>query len=378
MVYDLMAEMMWHQHPVNVTAWLASYVTRRYFGLSNQSQQVQHAQHSSPSLNAPHAERGSRSSRSFLIDSHAHFGISDLEVLPRVSPGVSPTSADTSTAGAPADVSRTATRIPTFTDTADTAKDTAKDTAGTCAQAALRAHQLLLHSVYSADPQDTKQQGCTGSEIAARPSLYRPSIPDTITAPFYNTSDVSAAWSLLLDPSCVGGARGSGDSDGDSDGGGSSDGSGSVGSLPTVASTPTSFPIASVLGDSVGGFTYDLVAVGRQVLSDRFRKERVGLSAAYTARNLTAAKLSAAALLEIIVDLDTLLQTHSSGGFLLGRYLLRAENASVWSAPTTAGNRDLWSRDARRIITLWGHSGVTSSNGTKGYDSKLSQVSGLV
>ena len=109
---------------------------------------------------------------------------------------------------------------------------------------------------------------------------------------------------------------------------------------------------ASALDDSVSGYTYDLVAVGRQVLSDRFREERINFNNAYQARNLSAAKAYASALVGIISDLDSLLQTHSSGGFLLGQYLRRAEKASVWSAPADEGHIDLWSWNARRIITL--------------------------
>ena len=67
--------------------------------------------------------------------------------------------------------------------------------------------------------------------MAARPALNGGRIPDTTDAPFYNTSDVEHAFSGLL--AC-----------------------------------------APVLGDTVQGYAYDLVAVGRQVLSDRFNAAR--------------------------------------------------------------------------------------------------------
>jgi hypothetical protein len=94
------------------------------------------------------------------------------------------------------------------------------------------------------------------------------------------------AWSLLLDPSCTGGGTGNTDSGSSVSSGGSgssvsSDGSGvssggtSGGNkldgsiIPSLIDNTSS---SSILGDSISGYTYDLIAVGRQVLSDRFRQ----------------------------------------------------------------------------------------------------------
>jgi hypothetical protein len=108
---------------------------------------------------------------------------------------------------------------------------------GATEAAAARAWGLLQRSVYSAPTMISGEQGATASDMAARPALSGGRIPDTIDTPFYNTSDVEQAWSELV--SC-----------------------------------------GPELGDSVNGFAYDLVAVGRQVLSDRFNVVRASFAQA--------------------------------------------------------------------------------------------------
>jgi hypothetical protein len=85
--------------------------------------------------------------------------------------------------------------------------------------------------VYSAPLEIQGEQGATASDMAARPAMSGGRIPDTVDRSFYNESDVEEAWRELL--AC-----------------------------------------AAELGDRADGFAYDLVAVGRQVLSDRFNAMR--------------------------------------------------------------------------------------------------------
>ena len=105
-----------------------------------------------------------------------------------------------------------------------------------CDHHATNAWALLQRSVYHAP--DGWSEGATGSDMAARPTLAGGKIPDTTDAIFYNATDVEAAWSELLQ--------------------------------------------CASLGDAVDGYGFDLVAVGRQVLSDRFNAARKTFAAAAT------------------------------------------------------------------------------------------------
>lgn len=119
------------------------------------------------------------------------------------------------------------------------------DGSSACDHDAGSAWQQLLGSVYSAPPGEIpREQGATASDMAARPTLEGGRIPDTIDTPFYNVADVEAAWAALL--RCVGA------------GGGAND-----------------------------GFAYDVVAVGRQVLSDRFNSLRRAFEQAAEAEHIS-------------------------------------------------------------------------------------------
>ena len=100
---------------------------------------------------------------------------------------------------------------------------------------ASRAWSLLQRSVYSAPMELRGEQGATASDMAARPALNGGRIPDTIDSPFYNTSDVMQAWAEL---------------------------------------------VRCDLSDDVDGYAYDLVATGRQVISDRFNAVRAAFATA--------------------------------------------------------------------------------------------------
>ena len=117
---------------------------------------------------------------------------------------------------------------------------------GSCTPHANTAWALLQGSVYSAPRQIAGEQGATASDMAARPNMAGGRIPDTVDRAFYDESDVENAWSELL-------------------------------------------KCASALGDDVDGYAYDLVAVGRQVMSDRFNALRVEFAHAATAAARQAA-----------------------------------------------------------------------------------------
>eukprot|EP00040_Diaphanoeca_grandis_P013834 m.69908 g.69908 ORF g.69908 m.69908 type:complete len:890 (+) comp24154_c0_seq1:29-2698(+) len=100
----------------------------------------------------------------------------------------------------------------------------------------------------------------------------------------------------------------------------------------------------------VPSFRFDLVDVGREVISSYFSQVQGEFDAAYTARNVTATTMYGQQLLTIIDDYDLLLSTDTN--FMLGRWLEWSKN---WSA--VPANRENLEMNARNIITLWGPTG---------------------
>jgi alpha-N-acetylglucosaminidase len=207
------------------------------------------------------------------------------------------------------------------------------------------AWHLLQHSVYSAPVEAIGGNasswkwgdGPHASDMAARPALNGGRIPDTVEQAFYNMSAVQHAWVELL--ACIY-------------------------NNDTVARVG---PSRQWLSDDVQGFSYDLVAVGRQVISDRFNSVRAELHNAAVALDIAEVTRCGDVLLEMIDDMDKLLGSHQA--FLLGSWL---SNAESWAAQaSTSGFGEKLMEDARRVITLWGH--PSSRNDT--VDSRLSQYS---
>jgi alpha-N-acetylglucosaminidase len=102
--------------------------------------------------------------------------------------------------------------------------------------------------------------------------------------------------------------------------------------------------------DELGGtdtFRFDLVNVGRQVLSNHARVLHAAMVKAAQDKNGPAFEGAAERFLRLIRDLDELLATRRE--FLLGRWL---EDARRWGATDAERARCEW--NARRVLTLWG------------------------
>jgi alpha-N-acetylglucosaminidase len=95
------------------------------------------------------------------------------------------------------------------------------------------------------------------------------------------------------------------------------------------------------------GFRYDLVDVTRQVLANYALVLHQELANAYRDKDLTRFIHHRDQFLALIDDLDKLLATRTD--FLLGRWIA---DARKWG--TTDEERNLYERNARNLITLWG------------------------
>lgn len=96
------------------------------------------------------------------------------------------------------------------------------------------------------------------------------------------------------------------------------------------------------------GYQYDLVDLTRQVLADYADTLQQKITADYKRKDLRAFEENSRAFLELISDMDRLLGTRKD--FLLGRWL---SSAKSWG--TNARETALYEKNARDLITLWGH-----------------------
>ncbi|MBN1444083.1 MAG: alpha-N-acetylglucosaminidase C-terminal domain-containing protein [Planctomycetes bacterium] len=94
-------------------------------------------------------------------------------------------------------------------------------------------------------------------------------------------------------------------------------------------------------------YRFDLVNVGRQVLSNHAALLHRRTIAAWRAKDIGALQQASARFLELLQDLDRLLGTRRE--FLLGRWL---EDARRWGRDDDGRARLEW--NARRVLTLWG------------------------
>ncbi|HEY9044601.1 MAG TPA: alpha-N-acetylglucosaminidase [Ohtaekwangia sp.] len=95
------------------------------------------------------------------------------------------------------------------------------------------------------------------------------------------------------------------------------------------------------------GFQYDLVDVTRQVLANYALPLQQSIAKLYIAKDTVAFKREAAKFIQLIDDLDALLATRTD--FLLGKWIEDARRCGI-----TAEEKDLYERNARNLITLWG------------------------
>ncbi len=103
---------------------------------------------------------------------------------------------------------------------------------------------------------------------------------------------------------------------------------------------------APLLG-GVDPFRYDLVDVGRQALADLSVPLELEVTAAWMAGDRARFTAARTRFLELGADLDTLLATRRE--FLLGPWLADARR---WG--TTPAEADLFERNARLLLTVWG------------------------
>jgi alpha-N-acetylglucosaminidase len=103
---------------------------------------------------------------------------------------------------------------------------------------------------------------------------------------------------------------------------------------------------ADSLGDG-DGFRYDLVDVTRQVLADYATPLQQRCVLAYLDHDFAGFDSCTARFLELMDDLDVLLATRRE--FLLGRWIGDARRCGA-----TAAESDLYEKNARDLITLWG------------------------
>ena len=94
-------------------------------------------------------------------------------------------------------------------------------------------------------------------------------------------------------------------------------------------------------------YRFDLVNIGRQVLSNHAGDLHIKIGEAYQAKDRVALAASAEEFLQLIRDLDGLLATREE--FLLGRWI---GDARRWAQ--NDDQRRLYEWNARNMITLWG------------------------
>ena len=99
---------------------------------------------------------------------------------------------------------------------------------------------------------------------------------------------------------------------------------------------------------SSDGYRYDLVDVTRQVMADYASVLQQNVASRYKACDVQGFRNAADQFLGLISDMDVLLGTRSE--FLLGKWL-----ESARSIGHTRHEKDLYERNARNLITLWGN-----------------------
>lgn len=171
---------------------------------------------------------------------------------------------------------------------------------GSCPEKAFKAWQIIMSSAY----ENTVNNGGQESIITGRPSLKENPGGTTNTKAHYQKADLVRAWNLLVacHKECA-----------DSD-----------------------------------GYRYDLVDVTRQVLADYASVLQQNVAKAYSNGDMTAFKVASAAFLGLLDDMEALLGTRQE--FLLGRWIEAAR-----AVGHTDEEKDLYERNARNLITLWGN-----------------------
>ena len=171
---------------------------------------------------------------------------------------------------------------------------------GSCNEAAFKAWQTLMASVY----ENIVNNGGQESILTGRPSFKENPGGTTNTKAHYDKAELVRAWRMLV--SCN-----------------------------------------SEYAES-DGYRYDLVDVTRQVLADYASILQQNAAKEFQAGDIEGFKQAAGEFLALIDDMETLLGTRSE--FLLGRWLNSAR-----AIGHTEQEKDLYERNARNLITLWGN-----------------------
>lgn len=100
------------------------------------------------------------------------------------------------------------------------------------------------------------------------------------------------------------------------------------------------------------GFQYDLVDITRQVMANYANVLQQQCKMLYTKGDIDSFKIQSEAFIELISDMDILLATRKE--FLLGKWL---NDARGWG--TTLYEKNLYEKNARNLITLWGNKNST-------------------
>jgi alpha-N-acetylglucosaminidase len=100
------------------------------------------------------------------------------------------------------------------------------------------------------------------------------------------------------------------------------------------------------------GFRYDLVDLTRQVLANYASVLQQQCAALYQKGDIDSFKIVSNSFLALVSDMDDLLSTRKD--FLLGRWL---EDAKSWG--TSPEEKDLFEKNARNLISLWGDKNST-------------------
>ena len=171
---------------------------------------------------------------------------------------------------------------------------------GAPSDAANQAWQLLLKGPYKENTDGVEKS----SIIAARPAIHKvKSGPNAGIHIPYNPLDLLEAWSLLLS---------------DSD--------------KLKASQ---------------GYQYEVVDIGRQVLSNHGQDLFQRIREAYESKDLKAFRIATNNFYELLSDVDTLLATRTE--FSFGKWVSDAR-----ALGTTAEEKDLYEHNARSLVTVWG------------------------
>ena len=171
---------------------------------------------------------------------------------------------------------------------------------GSFDETAFNAWQIIMSSAY----ENTVNNGGQESILTGRPSFKENPGGTTNTKAHYEKEDLIKAWQMLV--SCN----------------------------ETFAGSD--------------GYRYDLVDVTRQVLADYASVLQQNAARMYEAGDVEGFKAASAEFLALIDDMDSLLGTRSE--FLLGRWLKSAR-----AIGHTQQEKDLYERNARNLITLWGN-----------------------